>query len=156
MGLLIGAGILLGCGVAAWAILKRPVRQLLEEVHVEQARASFHQRREWLEARFISALLQVDPAEGQRWENAQWHDEVTWARDRRSRYLLALVGVHFEPGTFDLPAITKHATAVFEYRRGRWCVEGRRLDEMRPDEAIGRNQRFEAVIVTRPDPRRVG
>jgi hypothetical protein len=156
MGFLIGAGILLGCVVAAWAILNRPMRQLLDEVRVDHARASFHQRREWLEARFISALGRIDPAEGQRWENAQWHDEVTWARDRRSRYLLALVAVHFEPDPFELAPITKHATAVFEYRRGRWYVDGRRLDEMRPDEAIGRNQRFEAVVVTRPDPRRVG
>ena len=36
----------------------------------------------------------------------------------------------------------RHATALFEFRKGRWHVEGKRLDEVRPDEAIGRNQRL--------------
>ena len=45
---------------------------------------------------------------------------------------------------------------VFEFRKGQWCVEGKSLDEMRPDEAIGRGQRFEEVVVTQPHPRRVG
>ena len=96
------------------------------------------------------------PAEGQRWEAAQWHDEVLWARDRQTRYLLALVCVHFDPGPFDEFPGRRHATAVFEFRKGHWCVEGKSLDEMRPDEAVGRNQRFEAVVVTQPHPRRVG
>jgi hypothetical protein len=154
MGLLIGAGILLVFIIVACAILKRPVRQLVEDVHVDHARAQFHIEREWLEARFISVLNRTDPTEAQRWENAHWHDEVLWARDRRTRFLLALVCVQFEPEPFDVTA-PRHATAVFEYRRRRWRVDGRRLDEVRPDEAIGRNQRFEAVVVTRPDPRRV-
>jgi hypothetical protein len=156
MGLLIGAGILFTCGFAAWAILRRPILQMFEDVHVDHARVLFHQRREWLEARFVSALAQTDPADGQRWENAQWHDEVLWARDRRTRRLLALVCVQFEPGPFDPIQTRRHATALFEYRKRRWHAEGRRLDETRPDQAVGRNQRFEAVVVTQPHPRRVG
>ena len=50
----------------------------------------------------------------------------------------------------------RHATALFEFRKGHWHVEGKRLDEIRPDEAIGHNQRFEAVVVSQPHPRRVG
>ena len=92
----------------------------------------FHQQREWLEARFISALGKFDPAEGQRWEAAQWHDEVLWARDRQTRHLLALVCVHFDPGPFDEFPGRRHATALFEFRKGHWCVEGKNLDEMRP------------------------
>jgi hypothetical protein len=156
MRLLIGAGILLGCMLVAWMVLRRPLRQIIEDVHIDHARALFHQQREWLEARFISALSLADPVEGQKWESAHWHDEVLWARDRQSRHLLALVCVHFEPGPFDLSQEKRHATALFEFRKGQWFVDGKRLDEMRPDQAVGRNQRFEAVVVTQPNPRRVG
>lgn len=155
MGWLFWAGILSVCGlVAVWLILRRPLRQVLEDVHIDHARELFHQQREWLEARFITALSRMDAHEGQRWESAQWDDEVLWARDRQTRHLLALVCVHFEAVPFDLLAMPRHATALFEYRQGRWHVEGKRLDEIRPDEAVGRNQRFEAVAIT-PPPRRM-
>src|SRR3954447_20414522 len=156
MGLLIWAGVLLICIVVAWMVLRRPLRQKIEDVHIDHARELFHQQREWLEARFISALSHADPAEGHRWESAHWHDEVLWARDRQTRHLLALVGVHFEPGPFDLLQGPRHATALFEFHKGHWHVEGKRLDEMRPDEAVGRDQRYEAVAVSPPHPRRVG
>lgn len=156
MGLLIGFGILSVCVFAAWMVLRRPFRQIVEDVHVDHARTLFHQQREWLEARFISALTKVDPTEGQRWDSAQWHDEVIWARDRQTRGLLALVCVHFDAGSFDELPGRRHATALFEFRKGQWCAEGKRLDETRPDEAIGRGQRFEEVVVTQPHPRRVG
>lgn len=155
MRVLIGAGILSLCGlVACWLIFRRPLRQIFEDVHVDRARELFHQQREWLEARFISTLTHADAFEGQRWESASWDDEVLWARDRQTRHLLALVCVHFEPAPFDLVAMPRHATALFEYRKGRWHVEGKRLDEVRPDEAVGRNQPFEAVAVS-PPPRRM-
>lgn len=157
MGLLIWAGILPVCLLAACLILMRPMLQIYQDVHVDHARELFHQQREWLEARFISALGHADPIEAQRWESAQWHDEVLWARDRQTRHLLALVCVQFEPAPFDLLQMPRHATALFEFRKGRWHVEGKRLDEVRPDEAVGRNPRFEAVAVTPPHPpRRVG
>jgi hypothetical protein len=156
MGLLIGCGILSVCVIVAWMVLRRPLRQIVEDVHVDHARALFHQRREWLEARFISALGRVDAVESQRWETAQWHDEVLWARDRQSRHLLALVCVHFDPDPIDEFPGRRHATALFEFRKGQWWAEGNSLDEMRPDEAVGRDQRFEEIVVTQPHPRRVG
>ncbi len=157
MGLLIAAGIL-SVGIFVTSIvLRRPLRQMVEDMNVDQARASFRKKREWLEARFISALNRADPVEGQRWESAHWHDEVLWARDRQTRDLLALVCVHFGPGPFELSSTPSYVTVLFEFRKGQWCAEGKRLDEMRPDEAIGRNQRFEAVVATHPHhPRRVG
>jgi hypothetical protein len=156
IGLLIGFGILSACAFMAWAVLRRPLRQIVEDVHVDHARALFHQQREWLEARFVSAIGNVDQVDGQRWETAQWHDEVLWARDRQTRHLLALVCVHFDPGPFEEVLGRRHATALFEFRKGHWCVDGKNLDEMRPDEAVGRNQRFEEVVVSQPHPRRVG
>lgn len=155
MGLLIWAGILAICALLAFWIIRHPLRQIVEEVHVDRARELFHQQREWLEARFISVLGHGDATEGQRWESAQWHDEVLWARDRQTRQLLALVCVHFEPSQFDLLPMPRHATVLFEFRKGRWHVDGKRLDEVRPDEAIGRNERFEALAVSPPPPRRV-
>jgi len=156
MALLIGAGILSVCFLVTWLILRRPVRQIVEDVRVESARALFHQRREWLEARFITALSLAEPVEGERWEEAQWQDEVLWARDRQTHHLLALVCVEFEPEPFDLSPVPRHATALFEFRRGNWCADGKRIDEVRPYEAVGRNQRFEAIVVPQPHPRRVG
>jgi hypothetical protein len=152
MGLLIGAAILLVCSLVAWLALRRPVRQIVEDVRVDHARALFHQEREWLEARFITALSRVDFAEGKRWETASWHDEVLWARERKTRRLLALVCVHFEPDPFDLALVQRHATALFEFCGGRWKAEGKRLDEMRPAEAVARNERFEAVFGAEPTP----
>ncbi len=94
------------------------------------------------------ALAKVDPPERLRWEDAHWHDEILWARDRHTRRLLALIGVHFDSDPFDDPADScpRHATALFEFRKGRWAAEGKRLDEIRPDEAVRRNQRFEPVV----------
>jgi hypothetical protein len=135
--------------VVAWMILRRPFRLSFERMHVDHARDLFHQQREWLEARFLKALSRVDPEEGLRWEEAHWHDEVLWARDRQTRRLLALIGVHFDSDPFDDPlgARPRHATALFEFRKGRWVAEGKLLDELRPAEAVLRYQRFEPVVL---------
>lgn len=154
MGWIISGGVVLVCLVAAWLILRGPLRQISEDVHAERARELFRLRREWLEADFLGALGKLDLTERLRWEDAQWHDEILWARDRQTRRLLALIGVHFGAGPFDErpdPGAS-HATALFEFRKGRWRAEGKRLDEIRPDEAVRRNQRFEPVVM---HPRRV-
>jgi hypothetical protein len=155
VGLLIGLGTLSVCGLIAWVVLWRPVRQIVEDVRVEHARALFHQQREWLEARFITTLARADAAEGRRWEAAHWHDEVLWARDRKTRRLLALVCVHFEPDPFEVSLVQRHATALFEFCGGRWKTDGKRLDEMRPADAVARDHRFEAVFGTHPQPPQV-
>ncbi len=41
MGVLIGSGILILCVVVGWIVLRRPVRQIFEDVHVDHARALF-------------------------------------------------------------------------------------------------------------------
>lgn len=136
------------CAVAGWLVLRRPVRHFAEEYHVDHARDLFRLRREWLEARFVGSLGHTDALERLRWEDAHWHDEVLWARDRQSRLLLALIGVHFDGQEFDElgEPHPRHATALFEYRKGRWYAEGKRLDEVRPDEAVLHYHRFEPVI----------
>ena len=154
MSYLIWGVLLPGCFLAAWWVIRRPMRLLIEEMHVDRARTLFRQQREWLEARFLTDLARVDPIERVRWEDAHWHDEILWARDRQTRRLLALIGVHFDSSLFDELSDPKarHATALFEFRKGRWHAEGKRLDEIRPDEVVRRNQRFEPVDM---NPRRV-
>ncbi len=138
------------CLVAAWAILRRGIRILAEDRDLSKARSSFHLQREWLEVRFLDSLARTDPIERLRWDDAHWHDEVVWARDRQSRRLLALIGVHFDADPFlvaefsDVPP--HHATALFEYRRGSWLTEGKHFDEIRPDEAFLRHREFEPVV----------
>ncbi len=136
-----------GCLVAAWWIVRRPLRDALEEMNVDRARDGFRLQRERLEAQFLSALGRLDPIEKLRWDDAHWRDEVVWARDRRTRRLLAMVGVSFDSESFgDFPDCpVRHATAIFEYRKNAWVAEGKRLDEIRPDEAFIRNQRFEPL-----------
>ncbi len=145
MGLLIATGVLTGCFLAAWAVLLRPVRRMVEDVRIEHARALFHRNRERLEARFISALDRSDPTECEMWESAHWHDDVLWVRDRQTHHLLALTCVHFEPEPFEFSTDQRHATAIFEFHDGHWCAQGKHLDELRPDEAIDLFRRFETV-----------
>jgi hypothetical protein len=147
MGWIIWGVVLPSCAVAAWLIVRKPLRQVVEELHVDQARLLFRQQREWLEARFLKALGRLDPIERLRWEDANWHDEVVWARDNQTRRLLALVEIHFDPDPDDESpdSVTRHATALFEYRRGRWVADGKRLDATRPVDAMVRHGRFEPV-----------
>ena len=148
MGWIIWGVVLPSCLVAAWLIVRKPLRQVVEELHVDQARLLFRQQREWLEARFLKAMGKVDPIERLRWEDANWHDEVIWARDNQTRRLLALVEIHFDPAPDDEDApesTAQHATALFEYRRGRWIADGKRLDATRPVDAMVRHGRFEPV-----------
>jgi hypothetical protein len=147
MGWIIWGVVLPSCLLAAWLIVRRPLRQVVEELGVDQARLSFRQQREWLEARFLTALGKAEPIERLRWEGAQWHDQVHWARDNQTRRLLALVEIHFEADPFEPSPgpMGDHATALFEYRKGRWFADGKRLDATRPHEAFLRLGRFEPV-----------
>lgn len=150
------AGLLLpGCLTAAWLILRRPFREICEEIHFEKARDRFRGQRERLEARFVGLAGRLDPAAEGRWEEARWHDEVCWARDRKSRRLLALVGVHFEPGPFsDEPP--RPATALFEFRGSAWTTDGGFLDEVGPEEAMLSQARLEPIFVARRRPSQAG
>jgi hypothetical protein len=155
MGWMIWGVVLPTCAVSAWVVVRRPLRQVVEEIHVDQARVLFRQRREWLEARFLDALGKLDPIERLRWEDAHWHNQVHWARDNQTRRLLALVEIEFATEPYDDVPETAvgHATALFEYRKGRWFADGKRLDATRPDEAFRAAGRFQPVVVN-PLPRR--
>ena len=61
MGWIIWGVVLPACLVAAWLIVRKPLRQVVEELHVDQARLLFRQQREWLEARFLNGPGQGRP-----------------------------------------------------------------------------------------------
>ena len=149
MGWIIWGLVLPSCLVSSWLIIRKPLRQVVEELGFDQGRSRFRLEREWLEARFLSALTKLDPIERLRWEGARWDDRVHWARDHQTRRLLALVEVHFDPDPFETPGdpVADHATALFEYRKGRWSADGKRLDATRPHEAFLRHARFEPVAM---------
>lgn len=143
------------CLIAAGAILRRAARILSEDRDLSKPRSLFRLQREWLEVAFLDALARTDPLERLRWDDAHWHDEIVWARDRQTRRLLALIGVHFDADPFlsaefsDIPP--HHATALFEFRHGHWLTEGKHFDEIRPDEAFLRHREFEPLV--EPEPR---
>lgn len=137
------------CAAVGYLVIRRPLRDALQDMNLDRAREQFRLQREGLEARFVTALGRIEPIEKVRWDDAHWRDEVVWARDRRTRRVLALVGVTFESEGFggytEPPA--RHATALFEYRKGRWHAEGRRIDEIRPHEAFIGNLRIEPIAI---------
>jgi len=148
-------GLVLPASLAAtWLILRLSLRQIFDVMQADQAREQFRLRRESMEARFLNLLAKSDPNERLRWEDAHWHDEVVWARDRQTRRFLALVWVHFDADRLDAQDSghrSRLATVVFEHYRGQWHAEGKRLDEIRPDEAFLQHQRFEPILL--PDRR---
>jgi len=152
--LLVGA--LLPTSVAlAYLILKRPIREIREELDFERARRKFRRHREWLEVQFLHAMKHQEPEELARWEEADWLRDVSWARDRNSRVLHALAAVKFpDPPFTDSPP--HHASAVFEYRRGRWTTQGDWIDELRPNEAVLAARRFEPIIILPRRPSQAG
>lgn len=148
---LVPALLLPACIAATWLVVRLSFRRVLTSVRVDQARDQFRFRREWLEARFLDELGKSDAIERMRWEEARWEDGVVWARDRQTGRLLALVGIRFEADPFEeaVGHPERHATVVFEYERGRWRADGKRLDEISPDEAFLRHQRYEPVTESR-------
>jgi hypothetical protein len=139
----------------AYLILRRPIREICEEIGFEKARQRFREQRERLEARFLTALGRIDPEEQEHWEQADWRDEIVWARDRSTRTLNALVAVRFDPPPFtDLPS--PYATALFEYHDGNWSTDGQWFDDLRPEEAVALHRQLEPVIVSRHRPSQTG
>jgi hypothetical protein len=158
MAWLIWGAILPACLLGLLMVLGRWVTPRASASHsFDHAREQFRYEREWLEARFLTAMADVDPVLRLRWEHAHWQDDVVWARDRLSGCLLALVGVRFDINPFDdetdLTAAPRRTTVVFHYRRGRWQTDAACLEATEPHEALLRDRRFEPV--SSPRARRV-
>ena len=111
---------------------------------LDYARELFHQRREWLEAGFITAAGERGIPRGLIWSDCDFEDGVQFAKDRNSGQLRALTGVtiQFEAieggGMEHVEAVanSRAATAVFFFDGREWTASGRALFNLNPTEAM--------------------
>jgi hypothetical protein len=132
----------------------RPLRAWAREVQAARARELFTLQRERLEAKFLDAASATGKPRGLRWKNIDWDGEPTFARDRESGRLTALVAVtiQFEaiPGS-DMEGVEavgnlRNASAVFFFERGQWQTTGKAIFNLNPSEAIDRfKQQYELI-----------
>ncbi|MEX2188539.1 MAG: hypothetical protein WD875_17145 [Pirellulales bacterium] len=110
----------------------------------DQARRDFHMQRERLECVFLQTAAVSGKPRGLRWIDCDFDNDVTYACNRRSGELAALVGctISFEAieggGMEDVAAVSnlRAATAVFEFNGKKWQTLGRAIFNLNPAETI--------------------
>ncbi|MCU0879613.1 MAG: hypothetical protein MUF06_17695 [Pirellulaceae bacterium] len=125
-----------GIGVSLWG---RPRRSTLVK-----ARKLFQLRREWLEARFFTKAAASGKPRGLEWVDCEFEDSVSFARDRHTGQLRALVGVTIKfravegGGMEDNPNVDnlRAASAVFLFDGEEWTSDGRVIQNLNPVQAI--------------------
>ena len=129
-------------GVVLWPRWQRHRHQSF----LAKARQSFHCRREWLEAKFMTLASRSGKPRGRRWVDCEFDDQVAFARDRSTGHLRALVGVSIQFEACDgggsenveLVASRNVATVVFRLDGPEWEVDGRAYFNLNPAEIIAR------------------
>lgn len=114
------------------------------ETSLEAARGLFSLRREMLEARFFTLAAASGKPRGLTWVDCDFDNRVSFARDRNTRHLRALVAVTIrfeavEGGDMeDNPNVSnlRAATAVFRFDNKQWSTDGRAIFNLNPQEAI--------------------
>ena len=109
-----------------------------------RARQEFLLRREWLEAKFLEAAAALGLPRGLEWVDCDFDSPVSFARDRKTGELTALVAVTIRfaaiegGGMEDVEAVgdAKSATAVFRHDGTKWTTQGRAIFNLNPLEAI--------------------
>ncbi len=151
------AAIAIGVIVLLWVAIRQLRRWLAAHrarVMLEEARDAFHRRREWLEVEFISRASKSGKPRDMVWAGNEFDDQVTYARDRRSGQLRALVSVtvSFEAedtlpsDKVDAVVAVRMATAVFRFEDGRWTSDGRAIFNLTPAETLSRFQHELEVV----------
>ncbi len=143
----LGAGLMLAAIV--WPGWKRKLRAAKQC----SALKLFQQRREWLEARFLTVASQSGKPRGLRWSDCDFENGVRFGRDRNTDELRAFIGVtiKFEAiengGMEDVAAVDnrKVATAVFGFDGKEWTTDGRAVFNLNPDETL---EHFQHELVT--------
>jgi hypothetical protein len=121
---------------------------------IERARKLFHLQRERLEHRFFVLAANSGKPRGLEWVDCDFEDEVSFARDRHSGRLRALVGVTVRfravegGGMEDNPNVgnLRAASAIFHLDGSDWGTDGRVLFNLNPAQAI-RHFRQELDVV---------
>ena len=129
--------------MAVWIQGKASSRER-ESQRLIHARSTFYRRREWLEARFVTLASQSGQPRGLSWQQCDFADEVTFARDRETSLPRAFVAVTigFEAieggGMEEVEAVSnlRAATAVFLYDGNQWTTQGRTIFNLNPVEAV--------------------
>jgi hypothetical protein len=111
---------------------------------LNRARKLFHLRREWLEARFFTLAANSGKPRGLEWVDCEFDDDVSFARDRNTGQLRALVGVTIRfravegGGMEDNPNVgnLRAASAVFHLDADEWGTDGRVVFNLSPVQAI--------------------
>jgi hypothetical protein len=132
---------LVAIAVAAFILPKRMRRR-----RRLRARAEFPELRPSVEQQFFQAASSSGKPRGLRWKEIRFHEGQSFAIDRVSGALYALVGatISFEAvkgGPMeDIEAVgnLRAATAVFVFQNGRWTAEGRAVFNLTPQETIDR------------------
>lgn len=136
--------ILVAGAIGAVLFVRRPQSAPQVETSLEAARDQFHIRREMLEARFMTLAAATGKPRGLTWIDCDFDNRVSFARDRNTRQLRALVAVTIrfeavEGGDMeDNPNVgnLRAATAVFRFDEGHWQTDGRAIFNLNPQEAI--------------------
>jgi hypothetical protein len=110
----------------------------------DRARREFHLQRERLECVFFQAASLSGKPRGLRWADCDFENDVTYACNRKSGQLAALVGctIRFEAvegGPMEHVAAVgnlRSATAVFEFNGRQWRTLGRVIFNLNPSETI--------------------
>ena len=132
-------------GLSIAYIATRPRRRRkLEQAQYLSARRQFAFRREWLEAHFLTLAGKSGRPRGLAWADCEFDDGVSFARDRGSGELRALVGVTISfaaiegGGMEDVEAVgdLRAATAVFRFDGAQWVTDGRAVFNLNPAETI--------------------
>lgn len=139
---------------AATGIFLALRRRLPWRPDLNRARKLFHLRREWLEAKFFSLAATSGLPRGLEWVDCEFDDDVSFARDRHTGGLRALVAVTIRfravegGGMEDNPNVgnLREASAVFLLDGDEWTTTGRVVLNLSPVEAIARfRQELELV-----------
>lgn len=147
---------LVALGLIGLVLAWRPLRRLGGDIQAERARELFLLQRERLQDAFRPAAEATGKPRGLRWVDCAFDREVVFARDRKTRQLVALVlvSIRFEAvegsDMEGLPAVNnlRNASAVFFFHRGQWQTAGKAVFNLSPAEALRhfRNQ-YEPVEV---------
>ena len=129
-------------GLVRLAVQRR--RRAAQDAKIEQARVDFHLQRERVEAHFVRLAGASGRPRGLRWTDVQFDDPVSFARERHTRQLTALVAItiSFEAieggGMEDVEAVgnLRAGTAVFFFDGQRWDTLGRAIFNLEPIEAL--------------------
>jgi hypothetical protein len=150
----VGALLLIGLGSIALVYAWPRICGRNALITLEHARATFHRRREWLEARFLTLAAQSGKPRGLRWVDCEFENDVAFARDRKTHHFRALVGVAIqfeavEGGDMEhveAVANRKAATVVFRLDGPEWEVDGRALFNLNPAQTIEQFQHELEVV----------